>query len=79
MNNLYKKIVLDDTHYINIYYDEYASDPTDWGSDVRFCIREHRRYTFPNQLEYDWDSAEEDAKKLYEDYWIFNLDFYEHS
>lgn len=43
------------------------------------CIREHRHYIFPNELDYDFDSAAEDADKLYDQYYIFELDCYIHS
>lgn len=74
-----KRFDLDTEHYCVIWYDEGVESPRNWWDSTKFCIRPHRRYNFPNELNYDWDSAAEDAGKLYEEYWIFELDCYIHS
>lgn len=74
-----KRFDLDAEHYCVVWYDEYVDSPRNWWDSTKFCIRPHRRYNFPNELNYDWDSAAEDAGKLYEEYYIFELDCYIHS
>lgn len=70
---------LNNWNRISVYYDECAESPREWDNTGKLCIRQHRRYCFPNELDYDRDSAEEDSKKLYDEYHIFEIDCYEHS
>ena len=60
--------VVDSYEYLN---------PTDFGYDVLFVIRKHRDYSFPNDLDFDF---EEDIYEKYgEEYDIYPLNCYIHS
>ena len=67
-----------------IKYDEDSEDPREWDNLGKLCLRKHRRYNFPNELEFDFDDGyEEDTvekrlKELEKTYFIFRLDCYEH-
>lgn len=74
-NNIYKTIVLDDEHYVDVVYDLDADNPRDWG-DTKFCIREHNQYDLPNDLDFDFDV--DSVHDLKNDYHIFQLRCYEH-
>lgn len=78
---------------VRIQEDGYYTNPrVDWDNVWRLVIREHRNYTFPNELNFSWDDYDNDYediywgepkenefKKLQEDYYIFWIDMYEHS
>lgn len=74
-----KEFLLNDGRKLSIYPDMDPQDPRERDNIGKLCVRKHRHYKFPNELDYDWDSAEEDAGKLYEQYYIFELDCYEHT
>lgn len=74
-----EKYLLNNGNRLVITQDEDPSDPREWDNVWNICVREHRHYKFPNELDYDFDSAAEDAEKLYEQYYIFELDCYIHS
>lgn len=59
MSNLYEKIVLDDNHYVNIFYDESSDSPREWNDQTKMCIREHRHYSFPNELDINFEALED--------------------
>lgn len=77
-STLIQKYQLNNWNQLHIHIDDSPSYPREWGQ-TKMCIREHRHYLFPNELDYDFDSAAEDAEKLYEQYYIFELDCYIHS
>lgn len=71
-----------DNYRIRVEYDDFAESPREY-ADCKLCIREHRRYDFPNELDFnfdmydDWDLTQlEEIEKSYDLYW---LDCYEHS
>jgi hypothetical protein len=65
-------------HKLVIEYDEYAESPRERGTNSKLCIREHRRYNFPNEM--NWDRAsDEDPRQHLDTYHVFFLDCYEHS
>lgn len=57
------------------YYEDF--DPRLDGNIWKFCVRKHRDYTFPNELDYDFDGEEEDSR--IDKYRTFPLDCYIHS
>ena len=61
--------------------DEWAEwyDPrTEQDNIGKICIRKHRDYRFPNELDFDFDAYDEDEIKMPENYYIFRLDCYNH-
>lgn len=57
-----KKIQLTDDVYVDVVYDEDSESPRAWDNISKLCIREHRRYNFPNELEINFDDlSSEDA------------------
>jgi len=62
---LIQKIQLDNYTYVNISYDEFSDSPRDWDNIWKLCIRKHRRYTFPNELDYCFEC--EDSDEIYSD------------
>lgn len=62
---------------------EYFESPRMWESDTKLCIRGHRRYNFPNELDFDfkayfnWDESE--IEKITKNYHVFWIDMYDHS
>ena len=77
--DIYKSYILNNGNRLDICHDEDMQSPREWDNVGKLCIREHRRYSFPNELDYDFDSAAEDAEILYNNYYIFDLDMYEHT
>lgn len=77
--DIYKSYMLNNGNRLDICHDEDMQSPREWDNVGKLCIREHRRYNFPNELDYDFDSAGEDAEILYNTYYIFDLDMYEHT
>ncbi len=77
--DIYKSYILNNGNRLDICHDEDMQSPREWDNVGKLCIREHRRYNFPNELDYDFDSAGEDAEILYNTYYIFDLDMYEHT
>lgn len=85
------KIQLDDNHYVEVIYDEHNNSPRNWDNISKLCIREHRRYNFPNELNINFEDLNSDDEysdtetigqhenKKLEGYHVFNLDCYEHS
>lgn len=69
MNNLYKRIDLDDTHYINIYYDEFSDSPRRWDPQTKLCVKPHREYNFPNELDIEFDDLENEDIYGTDKYW----------
>ena len=59
------------------YYEDF--DPRFDGNIWKFCIRKHRDYIFPNELNFDFDAYDEDEINTPENYYIFPLDCYIHS
>ena len=69
----------------------YPHPRDDWDNVGKLVIREHRRYTFPNELNFRWDyfdndwedscgdKVENQFEKIAENYYIFWIDMYEHS
>ena len=39
---------------LEIFQDECADDPRNWREDSYLCIREHRDYMFPNEIDFDF-------------------------
>jgi hypothetical protein len=72
----YKKIKYD----VNI--SDYPESPREYEDQTKICIMEHRRYEFPNELDFDFvnflyaDTIEYD--KIKKEYFVFKLDMYEH-
>lgn len=56
-----QRIQLSDDKYVDINYDEFWDDPREWGQSTKMCIRKHRNYTFPNELDYNFDCADDDT------------------
>lgn len=56
----YEKIELDDSYYINIFYDESSDSPREWRDDTKMCIKETRRHRFPNELDINFDDLDND-------------------
>jgi hypothetical protein len=79
MENIIQKYQLKDNRQLVIRYDEDGESPRERDNIGKLCIREHRRYTFPNELDFEWTIAGTNAIKLYEDYFVFEIDCYEHS
>lgn len=74
---------VDNTEYlIDIDYDEFWDSPREWRDGSFLCIRKHRRYDFPNELAFDFESFDEweiELPELEENKKLFWLDCYEHS
>jgi hypothetical protein len=63
-----KRLVVHDSYkYLN---------PTDFGSNVLFLIRKHKDYSFPNDLDFDFN--EDIYEKYGEEYDIYPLNCYIH-
>ena len=60
-----EKYLLNNGNRLVITQDEDPSDPREWDNVWNICVREHRHYKFPNELDYDFDSAAEDAEKFW--------------
>lgn len=60
MSNLCKQIDLDDNHYVNIFYDDSGESPREWRDDTKMCIKNHRHYNFPNELDINFDDLYND-------------------
>lgn len=73
-----KTIKLDDNHYVDVVYDENPDSPRNWDHSSKLCIREHRRYSFPNELQINFEDEEDFLDKTV-GYHVFWLDCYEHS
>ncbi len=64
---------------------EMAEDPRSYDDTdlVALCVREHRHYTFANDLDFDFDldddELEKEIKELSKKYHLFEIDMYEHS
>lgn len=63
--------------------DEFAESPREWQMEYsKMCIRDHRRYDFPNELEFDfnaYDDGDLQLPWLDPNQYFFWLDCYEHS
>lgn len=86
--------MLNDWRKLEIEECEWTEDPRDYDETTKLCIREHRRYDFPNELDYSFEIVDEwyewyddpYYKNRYDEeiaklewYYIFPLDCYEHS
>lgn len=69
---------LNNGNRLSIFIDENPMDPRE-RSDSKLCIREHRHYSFSNELDYDFECEEPNGKQDLSDYFVFNLDCYIHS
>ena len=58
------------------YYEDL--DPRFNSNIWKFCVRKNRDYTFPNELDFDFDAYDEDEIETPENYYIFPLDCYIH-
>ena len=77
----------------------YQNSPREREEESKLCIREHRRETFPNELDWDFEQDDEfyeneekyraeheeeaeefekNEKELFEKYFVFSIDMYEH-
>jgi len=79
-----KQYMLDNWNRLSIFQDEDSPDPREWDNIWKLCIREHRNYDFPNELNFDFSLTVNEKgfigwEKELEDYYIFALDCYEHS
>lgn len=75
------KQMWDVEYKIEIDYDDFAS-PREYSEQGMLCIRKHRDYNFPNELDFDFDAFDEwdiELPKLEENQKLFWLDCYEHS
>lgn len=72
-----------DNYKVVVSYDEFCSSPREYEEYTKLCIREHRRYNFPNELNFDFDKYDEwdltQLEEIEKDYDIFWIDCYEHS
>ena len=76
-NFLMKQYLLNDWRKLEIKDWEWYDDPRKmWDYLTKLCIREHRRYDYPNELDYDFDCK---INNLTDIYYVFPLDCYEHS
>lgn len=76
------KRVWDIEYKVEVDYDEFVDSPRECVDNSFLCIREHRRYDFPNELDFDFDDFDEwdiELPKLEENQKLFWLDCYEHS
>lgn len=76
--------MLSDGRRLAIGYEEYSESPRERDNTGKLCLREHRRYKFPNELDFDFNlenenDDDESIEALEKNYWIFRLDCYEHS
>lgn len=67
-----------------IEFDNDADTPRADSNLGKICIQDHRRYTFPNELDFNFAAMHEDGdmsemEELSNRYYIFQLDCYEHS
>lgn len=77
---------LSDNKRLCVYQDEDLESPRVWGNIGKLCIRKHRSYDFPNELDIDFDRQDEYEEmnqinpliQLAKGYYIFDLDCYEH-
>ena len=77
----YQEVYNDGKYQATVSIDEWAQwyDPrTEQDNIGKICIRKHRDYRFPNELDFDFDAYDEDEIKIPENYYIFRLDCYEH-
>lgn len=93
-SNNYQEVYFDWKYKAVVKIQEYADGPdprNDWDNIGKLCIREHRNYTFPNELNFRWDyydndwedscgdKVENQFEKIAENYYIFWIDMYDHS
>lgn len=78
----YQEVYNDGKYQATVSIDEWAEwyDPrTEQDNIGKICIRKHRDYRFPNELDFDFDAYDEDEIKIPEkNYYIFRLDCYNH-
>ena len=77
----YQEVYNDGKYQATVSIDEWAEwyDPrTEQDNIGKICIRKHRDYRFPNELDFDFDAYDEDEIKTPENYYIFWLDCYNH-
>lgn len=80
-----KKYLLNDGKRLVIWYEDDSESPREWDNAWKLCIRWHRNYNFPNELDFDFNTNEDDdllherLKAIWFSYHIFRLDCYEHS
>jgi hypothetical protein len=80
-----KKYLLNDGRRLVIWYEDDSESPREWDNTWKLCIRKHRNYNFPNELNFDFETDEDDdllserLKAIWFSYHIFRLDCYEHS
>lgn len=77
----YQEVYNDGKYQATVSIDEWAEwyDPrTEYDNIGKICIRKHRDYRFPNELDFDFNAYDEDEIKMPEKYYIFRLDCYEH-
>lgn len=77
----YQEVYNDGKYQATVSIDEWAEwyDPrTEQDNIWKICIRKHRDYRFPNELDFDFDAYDEDEISIPENYYIFRLDCYEH-
>ena len=76
------KRVWDVEYKIEIDYCEFADSPREYSCDSKLCLREHRDYDFPNELDFDFDAFDEweiELPTLEENQKLFWLSLYIHS
>ena len=79
-----QKRVGDIEYKVDIDYDDWAVSPREYRDGTYLCIRENRSYTFPNELDFDFEAFDDwevllpELKKWFWDK-LFWLDCYEHS
>lgn len=77
----YQEVYNDGKYQATVSIDEWAEwyDPrTEYDNIGKICIRKHRDYRFPNELDFNFEAYDEDEIKMPEKYYIFRLDCYEH-
>lgn len=84
MENIINRYMLSDGRRLSIGYDDEPYNPREDDNMGKLCLREHRRYKFPNELDFDFNienenDDDESIEALEKNYWMFRLDCYEHS
>lgn len=85
MSEAIAKYMLNNWKRLVISFDECSESPRNFDEDSFLCMRKHRNYDFPNELEYDFNDLDDgwmdwvEMSKILKENYVFWIDCYEHS
>lgn len=59
MNDIIEQYKMKNGNRLRIVYDLDPQDPREWDNTGFLCIRKHRNYKFPNELDFDFDNYDD--------------------